>query len=59
MELWADAFVGSAGFSDQGFSRYPGSWGELQIREVTPEDQDLGSSGFSSWCCSPFSTVLG
>lgn len=48
MELQANAFVGGAGFSDQGVSMYPESRGELQIKEVTPEDQDLGSSGFSS-----------
>lgn len=45
--------------SNQGVSIYPGSQGELQIREVTPKDQDLGSSVFSSWCCTQFSAVLG
>lgn len=48
MEFQASTFVGGSGFSAQGVSMYSGSWGELHIREVTPEDQDLGSSGFSS-----------
>lgn len=33
--------------------------GELQIREVISEDQDLGSSRFSFWCYGQFSTSLG
>lgn len=58
--MWSSRLplVGDAGFSDQAASICPGFWGELQSREVTPKDQDLGSSGFSSCCCSQFSDQL-
>lgn len=63
MELQASAFAVGATFSGdrsgQVLSIYPGFWGELESGEVTPKDWDLGSSGFSSWCCSQFSASLG